>query len=576
MEVVAPNSAPPKVSGPVSGGRWLLPLIVLVVGMFATVLDTTIVNVAIPAIQKDLGSSSDDVEWVVTAYTLTLGIVVPLCGWLGDRIGLSRLYAVSLAAFALTSALCGIAWDLESLVAFRIVQAIPGGILPVISLTMLYRIVPPAKIGSAMGLYGLGVVVAPAVGPTLGGWLIEHTTWPAIFFINLPIGLLGAAAALLIFPRIRPTGWPRFDFWGFVTIAYALFAILLASSEGANWGWTGYPVLILFTSGALSLALFVVIELEVDTPLLDVRVFTSWVFTNALLLVTVVSVGLNAVLFYLPQYMQAVLGLTALNSGITLLPQAMTMAITMPIAGKLYDLFGARWLVVTGLVISAYGMYLLTNLTPGTTRMDIMIWTSLRSIGVGLAMMPIMAAGLSALPPASTSAGSAWSNVGQRVAGSLGLAGLGALISSQQTQLMADRGALLSSGDGSSVPGLREIIDQGTIGLYGLYQQVQTQVLSVSYANVFLVTAALSAAMVILALMLPRGASSGVQEPPTPRPDVVATEPDRPTADQGTQPSAAAESSGAEVVGGEPAGTSDAEREIARAGNTRLSQVQQP
>ena len=576
MEGVAPNSAPPAVSGPAAGDRWLLPLIVLVVGMFATVLDTTIVNVAIPAIQKDLGSNSDDVEWIVTAYTLTLGVVVPLCGWLGDRIGLSRLYPIALAGFALTSALCGIAWDLESLVAFRIVQAIPGGILPVISLTMIYRIVPPAKIGSAMGLYGLGVVVAPAVGPTLGGWLLEHTTWPAIFFINLPIGLLGAVAALLVFPRTRPTDWPKFDFWGFATISYALFAILLASSEGADWGWTGYPVLILFTSGALSLALFVVIELEVDTPLLDVRVFRSWIFTNALLLVTVVSVGLNAVLFYLPQYMQSAHGLTALNSGITLLPQAMAMAITMPIAGKLYDLFGARWLVVTGLLISTYGMYLLTNLTPGTTRTDIMVWTSLRSIGVGLAMMPIMAAGLSALTPASTGAGSAWTNLGQRVAGSLGLAGLGALISAQQTQMMSDRGTLMSAADGPSVPGLQEMIDQGPTGLYSLYQQVQTQILGESYANVFLVATVLTAAVVVLALMLPHGAPSGAPKPPTPRPAVVATEPGSPTADRVAQPAAAAESAGTEVIEGEPAGTPHVKQDVVRAGNTRLSRVQQP
>jgi len=453
------------------------------------------------------------VEWIVTAYTLALGMVVPLCGWLGDRIGLSRLYAIALAGFAVTSALCGMAWDLPSLVAFRILQAIPGGVLPVISLTMLYRIVPPAKIGTAMGMYGLGVVVAPAIGPTLGGWLLEHTTWPAIFFINLPVGLLGAIAAVLVFPSIRPTSWPKFDFWGFITIAYGLFAILLASTEGQSWGWTGYRVLILFISGALSLALFVVIELEVETPLLDVRVFRSWAYTNSMLLIVVVSIGLNAVLFYLPQFMQEGQGLTALNAGLTLLPEAFALVIMMPIAGKLYDLVGARWPAVIGLAISAYGTYLLTDLSPATSRTEIMAWTSLRALGVALAMMPIMTAGLSALPPESTGAGSAWSNVGQRVAGSLGLAGLGALVSSQQNQNMADRSALLSTGDAGSVPGLQQLIDQGTTGLYGFYQQLQAQVLASAYADVFLVATALTAGVIVLGLMLPSHTPAQAQQP---------------------------------------------------------------
>jgi EmrB/QacA subfamily drug resistance transporter len=444
-----------------------------------------------------------------------------------------------------------------------------------------------------MGMYGLGVVVAPAIGPTLGGWLVEHTTWPAIFLINLPVGLLGALASTLVLPRMRPTSWPKFDFLGFVTIAYGLFAILLASSEGPDWGWTGYPVLILFISGALSLALFVVIELEVDTPLLDVRVFSCWIFTNSLVLVTVVSVGLNAVLFYLPLFMQDGQGITALNSGITLLPEALALAVIMPIAGKLYDLFGARWLIVIGLAISAYGTYLLVDLSPATTRMDIMVWTSLRSIGVGLAMMPIMTAGLTSLPPESTGAGSAWSTVGQRVAGSLGLAGFGAMITAQQSQLMSDRGALLSSGNTASVPGLQNLVDQGTTGLYGLYQQLQAQILATTYANVFLVATVLTAAVILLALMMPTGRPQAMQQPP-PQPEVDSAERAEPTTDQSAQPSPAPHPAGGKSatttpeVGGEPATTPEPAaipepatspegvRQTARAGDTGAHKVPQP
>src|SRR3954447_11724774 len=186
-----PAPAPPA---PSSGAAWIGPLAGLIVGMFMSVLDSSIVNVAIPDIQNELSGSPDSVAWVVTGYTLALGVVVPLSGWLGMRFGQSRLYIVSVLGFAAGSALCGLAWNLDSLIAFRILQAIPGGVLPVVTLTMLYQIVPLENIGAAMGLYGLGVVVAPAVGSVLGGYLVEFTDWRVIFYINVPIGLLGAAA----------------------------------------------------------------------------------------------------------------------------------------------------------------------------------------------------------------------------------------------------------------------------------------------------------------------------------------------------------------------------------------------
>ncbi|MDT7591248.1 MAG: hypothetical protein QOH45_779, partial [Pseudonocardiales bacterium] len=181
-------SAPPG-QGEAQEQSWLIPLMVLVVGTFMSVLDTSIVNVAVPKIQIELNAAPDDVEWMVTGFTLVLGMVVPLSGWLGDRLGPSRLYILSMVGFALASALCGLAWDLTSMIIFRVLQAIPGGILPVVSMTMLFRLVPPAKLGAAMGIFGLGVVVAPAIGPVLGGWLVEYSDWRLIFFINVPIGL---------------------------------------------------------------------------------------------------------------------------------------------------------------------------------------------------------------------------------------------------------------------------------------------------------------------------------------------------------------------------------------------------
>ncbi|HZA16466.1 MAG TPA: MFS transporter, partial [Pseudonocardiaceae bacterium] len=194
-----------------SAPGWGLPLAVLIAGMFMSILDISIVNVAIPTIQNEYGVTTDEVQWVVTAYTLALGVVVPATAWLGDRFGLSRVYNLALLTFAAGSALCGLAWDLNSLVMFRIIQAIPGGILPVITLSILYRIVPRDRLGAAMGMYGLGVVCAPALGPTLGGYLVEYVDWRLIFFINVPIGILGAVAAALVLPAFPGQAGRRFD-----------------------------------------------------------------------------------------------------------------------------------------------------------------------------------------------------------------------------------------------------------------------------------------------------------------------------------------------------------------------------
>src|SRR5882757_784926 len=178
--------------------NWGLPLTVVVIGMFMSVLDTSIVNVAVPTIQQEFSVSTDQIQWISTAYTLCLGVIVPTSAWLGERLGLKRMYIGSLLLFSAASALCGMAGDLNSMIVYRILQAIPGGMLPVTCLTILYRMVPKEKLGAAMGLYGLGIVVAPGVGPTLGGYLVEYVDWRLIFYINVPIGVVGVLAAMAV------------------------------------------------------------------------------------------------------------------------------------------------------------------------------------------------------------------------------------------------------------------------------------------------------------------------------------------------------------------------------------------
>ena len=521
----AVTATPRKAAAPAM--HWMIPMLVLMIGSFMAVLDSSIVNAAIPTMQKDLGASSDDIEWVSTGYTLALGVVVPISNWLGDRIGSTLAHRVSMIGFALASALCGLAWNLDSMIVFRVLQAIPGGILPVMTLTILYKIVPREKIGSAMGIYGLGVIVAPAIGPTLGGYIVEYLDWRLIFYINVPIGLLGAVAAYFLLPRMPKAQTHPFDAWGFLTIGYGLFALLLATSKGQKWGWGSYPTLILIVTGLLSLALFAVIENQVEFPLINLRVLANWPFVNSLLIISVLSVGLFAVSFYLPQFLQNGQALTPLNAGLLLLPQALAMAVLMPLAGKIYDLFGPRWPAVIGLGLAAYGTYLLTGINVDMTRQDVIIWTVVRAVGNGLAMMPIMTAGLNSLPAELTGFGSAINNIAQRVSSSIGLAGMGALVSTQSAQISADRGALIQGN--SSNPQVQQIVDQGGGALVGYYQQFQLHVLADAYSEVFLVAAVLTGLCVLLGAVLRKPAPLIAPAPAaTPAPAAPAARPARP------------------------------------------------
>ncbi|WP_312029976.1 DHA2 family efflux MFS transporter permease subunit [Actinomycetospora sp. TBRC 11914] len=519
----APPAPPPTPSGSPVRSRaastpWIISLLVLVTGMFMSVLDVSIVNVAIPSMQKDFGVTTDDIQWVSTAYSLALGVIVPVSAWLGERLGLGRAYVMSLIGFGLGSALCGLAWDLNSMIVFRILQAIPGGIIPVVALSMVYQLVPRERIGAAMGLYGLGIVFAPAVGPTLGGYLVEYVDWRLIFFINVPVGIVGAIAALFLLPLPKGTKGKKFDVLGFVAIASGLFSLLLALSEGESWGWTSYRVMILFTYGALALATFVVIELEVDQPLLNVRVFKYWAFTNSLLLITVLSVGLFGVLFFIPLFLQQTQDLGAFDTGLLLLPQALVMGVLMPIAGRIYDRFGPRIPAVVGLTILAIGTWMLHDLSTTTPWSDLRWILMFRACGMGLAMMPIMTGGISAVPPEHVTGASAFNNVTQRTASAMGLAALTALLSSKEAQQAADVGGMMglrspssgaasstasaasSAASGASSGGMSPMLQQ-----YMSYTQVQSDAFVTGLDNLMIVTAALTAVGVVLALFLRNG-----------------------------------------------------------------------
>ncbi|QYN37836.1 multidrug efflux MFS transporter [Pseudonocardia sp. DSM 110487] len=490
---------------------WGLPLAVLITGMFMSVLDLSIVNVAIPSIRRDLGASIESVQWISTAYSLTEGVMVPASAWLGARFGLKRLYVALIVLFTIASLLCAVSTGLGGLIGFRILQAIPGGVLPVTCMTILFRIVPKEKLGAAMGMYGLGIVVAPGIGPTLGGYLVEHTNWRMIFLINVPVGILGAIAAALWLTKFPAEKSKPFDFIGFLCIAASLFSLLLALEEGDNWGWTDYRTVMLFIAAAVFMALFIVVELHVEHPVLDVRIFKYWPFVNSLMLISAMSIGLFAVLFYVPSFLQDAQGWTPLNTGITLLPQALAMMLLMPFAGVLYDKIGARIPAVVGLALVGTGILLLSRINVDITRGELILGMVVMATGMALGMMPIMTGGLSVLPPEVADSGSAFNTLVQRVSAALGLAMMTALVQDNSAQYMADRSTLLEAG---SSPQLTEVQQQGLTGVLPLYEEVAGQVQASAYGSGFFIAGSLTLVGVFLALFLRSGKpSDGADRP---------------------------------------------------------------
>jgi EmrB/QacA subfamily drug resistance transporter len=306
----------------------------------------------------------------------------------------------------------------------------------------------------------------------------------------------------MVLPRFPAAPGRRLDVAGWASIGVGLFALLLGLSEGERWHWDSYGVRLLLVLGVLSLALFVVIELSTDEPLLDLRVFRSRTYTVAAILVALLSNGLFAALFFIPLFLQQGQGLGAFETGLTMLPPALVTVVMMPLSGWLYDRIGARWPAAVGTLLLATSTYLMHGISVSTSRGQFMLWLAIRNLGMGMAFMPIVTVSLSAVPAHLVSRASAINNIVQRVASAFGLAILGAVLTRHEAQQFADRAALLPAVD-PGFPLLQQIASQGPRGLLYLYNALQLDVFANALGDVFLLTAGLTALGVPLALLLP-------------------------------------------------------------------------
>ncbi|GLV58000.1 putative MFS-type transporter YhcA [Dictyobacter sp. S3.2.2.5] len=381
--------------------KWVV-AIVVVFGLFMTILDGTIVNTAIPRLQNAFGADLTSVQWVLTAYTLAQGVATPLTAYLASRIGNKRLYLVALAGFTLGSALCGLSWSLESLIIFRIIQAIFGSFLSPLAITLLYMEFPPAERGTAMGFLGIPILLAPAFGPTLGGYLVTYSDWQLIFYINLPIGIVGL---LMGFFFLRESVGQRvnFDFLGFIFASIGLAAVLYGLSDAGTDGWSSATVLGCIIGGLLCLTIFVILELsrakQGKAVLLDLRVFGNGVFTTSIIASTLVIFALYGGLFLIPVYLQSLRGESAFQSGLVLLPQAFASMLAVVIGGRLVDKIGVRAVVIPGLLIMGFAMWMLTSLSLTEPVSSFQTALIIRGFGMGLCLQPLSVSMLSQIKP---------------------------------------------------------------------------------------------------------------------------------------------------------------------------------
>jgi EmrB/QacA subfamily drug resistance transporter len=415
-----------------SGYHWLGPVLVALIGAFMAILDSSIVNVAIPTMMNVFNANPSSIQWVSTIYLLALGVVTPLSGWLGDRLGYKRLYILSMAAFVGGSLLCSLAWDLNSLIIARVIQAIGGGMIMPTTMAMIYRMVPRDKIGAGMGIFGIALLVAPAIGPTLGGYLVEYVEWRWIFTINLPIGVIGMFLAYFMLPEFQSKHPGKLDIAGALTSATTLFCLLLALSKGADWGWGDERTVMLFLVSFFTFVLFVYLELTAENPLLDLRAFKYASFTFANLTIVVSTIGMFAGLFFLPLFLQNIRGIGAMETGLLMLPGALVSGLMMPVVGRLFDRIGPRPLVIVGLLLMAFITFLYHNLNLATATVTVMLWTTLRGFVMPLAMMPAQTAAMADIPTELIGRASAITNIVSRISSSLGIAVLTSLLTSRQ------------------------------------------------------------------------------------------------------------------------------------------------
>jgi DHA2 family multidrug resistance protein len=483
----------------------------VIFGTFMVIMDATVVNVALPTLRTVFAGSGSasigQVQWVISGFVLAIGIVTPMAGLLADRFGIKRVYLLSLLGFTVASALCGFAPTLTWLIIFRVVQGLAGGSALPLGTALLFSAFPPEERGLAFGVFGIPLVVAPAVGPVVGGALVEYASWRDIFFVNVPIGLVGVLVGFYLLRESKPEGRVKIDIFGAVLAALAFGGILYGLSNGAPSStgqssasaasnWTSWPVLLSIAIGGAALIVFIIWELiQKDDALLDVRLFKRPTFTIANIIGWISVVAFFGAEFLLPLYLQILRGLTPLQTGLLLLPLAISSGILSPFIGGLQDRIGPRVLVAFGFGLLIINTWQFSLLTLNESYVYIGFLLALRGVALAFVLQPTLLASLSGIAPRALPRASSLVNASRSIFQSLGVALLATILATvTSNQLSAFQPPKPTSfPPPSNYP---QIVQQA---LTDAFHQAFLAGLSRAYFLTFLVAAAAS----LIALLLP-------------------------------------------------------------------------
>jgi EmrB/QacA subfamily drug resistance transporter len=435
---------------------------VVVLGAIMSILDVTVVNVAINTLAREFETELTTIQWVATGYTLALATVIPLTGWAADRFGTKRLYVTSIVLFVSGSILCGLAWSAGSLIAFRVLQGFGGGMLMPLGMTIMTRAAGPHRVGRVMAVMGVPMLLGPIFGPILGGWLVDDFSWHWIFFINIPIGIAALVMSLRVLPRDVAQPAHQLDWLGLALLSPSLAILIFGlAKSGQHSGFVHADVIGPVVAGALGLVAFVWHALrEPDTALIDLRLFRNKTFSASMTTLFLMVVSVFGGMLLVPLYFQAVRGEDALSTGLLLAPQGFGAMITMPLAGRLVDRTGPGRIVPVGLVVVGLSFLGLTQLEADTSYWLIGAILFVQGLGMGATMMPTFSGAMQTLRRAAIARASTTLNINQQVGASIGTAVLSVLLANAIANKLSGLGGGSEGGIGAGASLPPEVRDR--------------------------------------------------------------------------------------------------------------------
>ncbi|KQN97820.1 DHA2 family efflux MFS transporter permease subunit [Paenibacillus sp. Leaf72] len=416
----------------------IVPMIAIISGIFMVILDSTAMNVALSRLVIDFKTDLPTIQWTVTGYMLATAAVIPLSGWLSDRFGAKNIFLGSVVAFTLASLLCALPSSAEWLIVFRIIQGLGGGFVMPVAMAYVFRLSPPNKVGQVMGMMGVPILLAPAVGPILAGWLVEYHSWHWIFLINIPVGIFSIIFGLWKLPKTERKQVTGIDIPGMILGPLAFAALSYGVTQGAE-SWSSDKTIGGLVIGGIALIAFIIVELRSKTPLLELRVFRSVDFSFSIFVQWLLQFSLFGAIFLLPQFLQQARGYGAFDTGLTLFPQALASAFMMPIGGYLFDKIGVRWLVVIGLSLVSGAIFQYTQVDLTTEGSDLLLPLIMAGMGSGLMMMPLNSHLLQKAPRELVSRVTSLTSALQQVVSSFAVATLVTVLSSRVKTLIVDQ-----------------------------------------------------------------------------------------------------------------------------------------